>query len=314
SGTSPRVTTARRQPIWLSQNSLPSGSGSEFMSLQPNLNECLCALLFFDVPEDVVFFDPLVDRVAGHYARYATWFPRRRFAHAAFLGEARRKLIDDLTVEIEQRASLDQTLDNILDVMVSLGNDVTSIADRLSRGEAEIEDLRRADVGARLAETVDQVAKAGQALDSIVGVIHGIAKQTNLLSLNATIEAARAGEAGRSFSVVAQEVRKLANETRDALLQIAPEVRREGAEARHQTQIVEVVRRLNDLVTQTVGSQMTSAQINNRLHREAHDLVAMIQQYVDGLRVSLVQAKDNSKRIASLRTLAHEIKRLEGAA
>ena len=71
-----------------------------------------------------------------------------------------------------------------------------------------------------IAETVINLSEQSQTIGSIITVVNDIAEQSNLLSVNASIEAAKAGEYGKGFTVVAQEIRKLADQSKQATAQV----------------------------------------------------------------------------------------------
>jgi methyl-accepting chemotaxis protein len=86
-----------------------------------------------------------------------------------------------------------------------------------------------------------QLTESAQDINTIVGTIDAIASQTNILALNAAIEAARAGESGRGFSVVAEEVRRLAASTSEATHKITQVVEKNNA------LIAEMYRQLDEI-------------------------------------------------------------------
>src|SRR5436305_624623 len=82
-------------------------------------------------------------------------------------------------------------------------------ANQLAASAAEVA-ARGGNVVSRVVATMDDINASSKKIADIIGVIDGIAFQTNILALNAAVEAARAGEQGRGFAVVAGEVRSLA--------------------------------------------------------------------------------------------------------
>lgn len=129
---------------------------------------------------------------------------------------------EDLSNRTEQQAaSLEQTAAALQQV----GNSTHDNAARTAEASAiASEASRQAGSGGeaveRVVQTMRDIETSSRKIADIIGVIDGIAFQTNILALNAAVEAARAGEQGRGFSVVAAEVRSLAQRSADAAHEI----------------------------------------------------------------------------------------------
>ncbi|MGN0924616.1 methyl-accepting chemotaxis protein [Ectopseudomonas mendocina] len=166
------------------------------------------------------------------------------------LGDAMRQLGDNSTqveMQTEQAASashqISATLNDMAQRTAEVGSATTSAYDAARNGgeviAASVDSMSR--LAQLIQDTHSQVDALGQSsarVNGIVDVINSLADQTNLLALNAAIEAARAGEAGRGFSVVADEVRSLAQKTVAATTDISAIVGEFQQQTRHMHQLM----------------------------------------------------------------------------
>ena len=166
---------------------------------------------------------------------------------------------------------------------------VRELSDK-SKAAAEITDV--------LIKNIADVEENSGNIGSIIETIREIAEQTNLLSLNASIEAARAGEAGRGFSVVAEEIRKLAEQSKEA----GKRIRSIVAVIQEKTQITsDSAKRAEDFLHNQAASIEGTVDVFGEINENVTGLISGLKN-VAGNMESMMTEKDNV--MDSIRSIA----------
>lgn len=176
-----------------------------------------------------------------------------------------------------------------------LANTIDDMLNSFSVSRAKVENLD---------STISQI-------NSIVDVINGVAKQTNLLALNASIEAARAGEAGKGFSVVAEEIRKLAEEVLNSsksITQLINTVMKETHDVSNTTEVVTkiVEESKSDINTVTTSFKGVISKVNN-IPSDINMVHVVLQETMKGRNKILNTVENIASKSQEISALSEEV-------
>ena len=231
----------------------------------------------------------------------------------------------DLSNRTEGSASaIQQTSASLsqLTVNVKQSAEAAALATRLANS-ASTSATKGGEVVAGAVSTMDDISSASARIGEIIGVIDGIAFQTNILALNAAVEAARAGEQGRGFAVVAAEVRSLAHRSATAAKEIKTLIDASGTSVAAGTErvraagetmgeIVDSIQRVAQIIGEINGSmneqRLGIGQINQamaEMDRATQQNAALVEESTAASAVLNDQAHHLSRTVAGFRLDTH---------
>ncbi|HET6786449.1 MAG TPA: methyl-accepting chemotaxis protein [Aquabacterium sp.] len=219
----------------------------------------------------------------------------------------------DLHGRTENQASaLQQTASSMsqLSSTVKLNADHAQQANHMAQSASSVA-VKGGEVVSQVVRTMDDITASSKKIADIIGVIDGIAFQTNILALNAAVEAARAGEQGRGFAVVATEVRSLAQRSADAareikqLISASVERVEQGSELVGQAgatmnEVVSAIRHVTDIVsdikTASIEQSQGVAQVSDAVV-QMDEVTQQNARQVDGMAAVASSLKGRSQEL-----------------
>jgi methyl-accepting chemotaxis protein len=233
----------------------------------------------------------------------------------------------DLSTRTEQQASsLEETASSMeeLTSTVRLNSENAKQANSLASQASQVA-ANGGELIGQVVTTMASINESSQKISDIIGVIDGIAFQTNILALNAAVEAARAGEQGRGFAVVASEVRTLAQRSANAAKDIKDLISDSvskvesgnvlvGQSGDTMQEIVVSIQRVNDIMSEIAAASSEQAsgidevsQAVSQMDEMTQQNAALVEEAAAAAESMSTQASDLNTRVGTFKLSASDV-------